>query len=135
MSRSPGCSIVRPISTIAATRSTLTPLKKRKNKTAPCKEDPGTAAFRDCLPLFQALGDKSRQDIILLLDQEETLNVNQIAKRIPLSRPAISHHLKILRTAGMITVSRRGTENFYSLQIDQALTRLKTLVRHVEQYC
>ena len=106
-----------------------------KKKTTRSQGDRATAAFRDCLPLFQALGDKSRQDIILLLDEVETLNVNQIAERIPLSRPAISHHLKILRTTGMVTVIRRGTENYYSLQIEQALKQLQTLVRQVERYC
>lgn len=110
-------------------------MKKRKRNTGNVRADRATATFRACLPLFRALGDKWRQDIVLLLDREQTLNVNQIAKRIGLSRPTISHHLKILRTAGVVGAVRRGTQNYYRLQIDRPLARLKTLVRQVERYC
>jgi DNA-binding transcriptional ArsR family regulator len=110
-------------------------LTTRKRKPVVRRGDTATATFRNCLPLFQALGDRWRQDIILLLDREGTLNVNQIAGRIPLSRPTISHHLKILRTAGIVSAVRRGTENYYSLQITPAVKQLKTLVRQVERYC
>lgn len=104
--------------------------KKAKTKLA------GTArAFRACLPLFQAFGDVGRQDIILLLAEVESMNVNQIALQLTLSRPTISHHLKTLRGAGLVSSERRGTENFYMLQIDPALELLKNLVRQVEVSC
>lgn len=101
----------------------------------PTEGSPASVIFRDCLSLFQALGDPARQDIILLLADAQPLNVKQIAQRIPLSRPTISHHLKTLRTAGLVSAVRQGTENCYSLQIDDALARLKDLVRFVEQSC
>ena len=104
--------------------------KKEKTKLAgPAK------VFRDCLPLFQAFGDPGRQDIILLLAEVESMNVNQIAEQLTISRPTISHHLKTLRAAGMVSSERRGTENFYTLQIDQAVVSLKELVTQVEISC
>jgi ArsR family transcriptional regulator, arsenate/arsenite/antimonite-responsive transcriptional repressor len=104
--------------------------KKQKTKLAgPAK------AFRDCLPLFQAFGDTGRQDIILLLAETESMNVNQIAEQLTLSRPTISHHLKTLRSAGLVSSERRSTENFYTLEVDAALDLLKALVIQVEVAC
>ncbi|GIM47735.1 transcriptional regulator [Collibacillus ludicampi] len=91
--------------------------------------------FRQCTPLFQALGDRIRQSIILLLAEHESLNVNQIAEQIPLSRPAISHHLKILRETGLVLVNRKGTENFYSLEVEESIKLLKKLIQAVEETC
>lgn len=104
--------------------------KKQKTKLA------GPArAFRDCLPLFQAFGDTGRQDIILLLAEVESMNVNQIAEQLTRSRPTISHHLKTLRSAGLVSSEPRGTENFYTLQIEAAVGLLKELVMQVEASC
>lgn len=104
--------------------------KKQKTKLA------GPArAFRDCLPLFQAFGDTGRQDIILLLAEVDSMNVNQIAEQLTLSRPTISHHLKTLRNAGLVSSEQRGTENFYTLQIEAAVGLLKELVVQVEASC
>ena len=93
------------------------------------------ASFRACAPVFNALGDKFRQDIVMLLAQDERLNVNQIAERMPLSRPAISHHLKVLMQAGLITLERVSRENFYSLTLDTALADLRRLVEQAEVSC
>jgi DNA-binding transcriptional ArsR family regulator len=92
-------------------------------------------SFRACAPVFNALGDKYRQDIVMLLAQDERLNVNQIAQRMPLSRPAISHHLKVLMQARLITLERVSRENFYSLSLDSALADLRRLVEQAEVSC
>lgn len=91
--------------------------------------------FRNCLPLFQAFGDVGRQDIILLLANVDAMNVNQIAEQSTLSRPTISHHLKMLRSAGLVSSEQRGTENFYTLEIDAAMEMLKQLIIEVEASC
>lgn len=92
-------------------------------------------SFRACAPVFNALGDRFRQDIVMLLAQDERLNVNQIAERMPLSRPAISHHLKVLMQAGLITLERVSRENFYRLSLDTALADLRRLVDQAEVSC
>ena len=98
-------------------------------------QDDVIASFRACAPVFNALGDKFRQDIVMLLAQDERLNVNQIAERMPLSRPAISHHLKVLMQAQLITLERVSRENFYSLSLDTALADLRRLVDQAEAAC
>ena len=92
-------------------------------------------SFRACAPVFDALGDKYRQDIVMLLAQDEHLNVTQIAERMPLSRPAISHHLKVLLHADLISFERVSRENFYSLTLDSALADLRKLVEQAEVSC
>jgi len=88
--------------------------------------------FARCKPLFFALGDATRQQIILLLEKTEAANVGELARRLPLSRPAISHHLKVLRQAGLVAVRRRGTENHYALTIEAAIKLLQRFLSEVE---
>ena len=52
------------------------------------------------------------------------LNVREITERTSLSRPAVSHHLKILKTAGLIDVHREGTCNYYYLSIEDSTRKL-----------
>ncbi len=92
-------------------------------------------SFRACAPVFNALGDRFRQDIVMLLAQDEHLNVSQIAERMPLSRPAISHHLKVLMHAGLIKMDRVSRENFYRLTLDASLLSLRRLVDLAEVSC
>lgn len=92
-------------------------------------------AFEGCAPIFQALGDTHRQAIVLLLAQHERLAVNAIAQTTPLSRPAVSHHLKVLRAAGLVRLTRESRENYYSLDIDPSLDQLDALVRAARSSC
>ncbi|UOY93841.1 metalloregulator ArsR/SmtB family transcription factor [Ectobacillus sp. JY-23] len=91
--------------------------------------------FRACIPLFQALSDPARQDIILLLAENEALTVNEITEFSSLSRPAISHHLKILRTNELVTIQQKGTQRYYSLSIETSVAMLKELIQTVEETC
>lgn len=63
--------------------------------------------------VFTALGDEQRQRILLTFDRGERLNVTQLAEASTLSRPTVSHHLKILREAGVLESSKEGKEVFY----------------------
>jgi DNA-binding transcriptional ArsR family regulator len=92
-------------------------------------------AFESCAPIFQALGDPHRQSIVLLLAQHDRLAVNVIAEAMPLSRPAVSHHLKVLKSAGLLRLTRESRENYYSLDIDPALDQLDALVRAARSSC
>jgi DNA-binding transcriptional ArsR family regulator len=91
--------------------------------------------FRDCIPLFQVLADEARQDIILLLAEQESLTVNEIAEASRLSRPAISHHLKILRDNKLVSIEQKGTQRIYSLTLDTSVNMLKSLIELVEKEC
>jgi DNA-binding transcriptional ArsR family regulator len=56
-----------------------------------------------------ALGDPYRQRMLLLLGRaRRPLTVSALAARFALSRPAVSHHLKILRQAGLVRTEKRG---------------------------
>jgi len=99
------------------------------------EEDAALLLFRQCIPLFSALGDPMRQNIVMELARVDALTVNQITERMPLSRPAISHHLKILKDAGLVSIDRKGTENYYSLVLEDAFQILKNLIGTVENTC
>ena len=91
--------------------------------------------FRTCESLFHALGDPARQQIVLLLAEHDRLNVNQITELMHLARPSISHHLKVLKDAGMVSLTRESRENFYSLLWDEPIGRLKLLIEQSEIAC
>jgi ArsR family transcriptional regulator, arsenate/arsenite/antimonite-responsive transcriptional repressor len=89
--------------------------------------------FRLNIPLFTALGDIRRQDIILLLAEEKLASVSWIAGRMSISRPAVSHHLKILHAAGLLAVKRQGRERLYYLDLLPNAARLKQLIEAIEK--
>lgn len=72
--------------------------------------------FASCRGLLQALGDQNRQHMILEMlgmGKCEGVRVGEMTERIHLSRPAVSHHLRILKEAGIIKMRREGTKNYY----------------------
>ncbi|MET3849266.1 MULTISPECIES: helix-turn-helix transcriptional regulator [unclassified Paenibacillus] len=92
--------------------------------------------FKDCIPLLEVLTDVNRQAIIMLLAQNKSgLNVNTIAGHINLSRPAVSHHLKVLKQSCFIKSEKKGVENYYVLTVRKPLEQLKSLITAVEDEC
>ncbi len=91
--------------------------------------------FRKSIPIFQALSDCTRQQIILLLAENDELNVNEISDRLPLSRPAVSHHLKALKQAGIIDSNQKGTGNYYYLTLKESVELMKKLLKAIEENC
>ncbi len=89
--------------------------------------------LRACSPIFLALADPVRQDIIMMLTRHDALNVAQITERSPMSRSAISHHLKILRQAGLIAANKVGTEIYYDLNIESAVAELRAFLETTER--
>ena len=63
---------------------------------------------------FDALGDPHRRAIVELLGMRAR-SVAEIAVELPISRPAVSRHLRLLRTAGLVTSDARGTQRIYAL--------------------
>jgi ArsR family transcriptional regulator, arsenate/arsenite/antimonite-responsive transcriptional repressor len=75
---------------------------------------PGDQAERS-LRMFKALADETRYAIFrLIAAQEEPICACDIVDRFDVSQPTIAHHLKVLRTAGLITVTRRGVWAYYA---------------------
>ena len=62
---------------------------------------------------FTALGDEHRQRILLTFERGERLNVGQIVEVSTLSRSTVSHHLKLLKDAGVLSSEKRGKEVFF----------------------
>ena len=71
------------------------------------------ASWTQFARFFSALGDTYRQKILLIFEPGEELCVNEIANLFDLSRPAISHHLKVMRDADILLSEKRGKEVYY----------------------
>src|SRR5271167_2566614 len=65
-------------------------------------------AWRRIARMFVALGDPHRQRILLMFEPGERLNVGQIVFASTLSRTAVSHHLRVLREAGVLRCRKAG---------------------------
>jgi ArsR family transcriptional regulator len=65
--------------------------------------------------LFKALSDPTRLKIINLLTESQNLCVGIIAEKTGMSQPAISQHLKVLKTAGILDARKMGLEMHYSI--------------------
>lgn len=66
---------------------------------------------------FEALGDPNRRAIVELLSNEGR-SVQEIADALPISRPAVSRHLRLLKEAGLVAEEPVGTRRIYRLQPD-----------------
>jgi DNA-binding transcriptional ArsR family regulator len=64
---------------------------------------------------FDALGDPNRRAILALLGTHDH-SVQQLADALPISRPAVSRHLRVLKDAGLVTDRPEGTRRLYALQ-------------------
>ncbi|MDO3411224.1 winged helix-turn-helix domain-containing protein [Saccharibacillus sp. CPCC 101409] len=93
-------------------------------------------AFKRNQKLLNAIGDETRQAIIITLmrfSRTPGMRVGEITERTNLSRPAVSHHLRILKEAQIVNVHKRGTMNFYYLDSIDKLKQLKALTELLMQ--
>lgn len=87
--------------------------------------EPLTPADRDELAArFKALADPTRVAIVNCLSAADEVCVCNLTDTFDLSQPTISHHLKILREAGLVESSRRGTWAYYRL-VPEAIDALR----------
>jgi DNA-binding transcriptional ArsR family regulator len=66
---------------------------------------------------LDALGDRTRRAVLRAL-RAGPRSVAQIAAELPVSRPAVSQHLKVLQGAGLVTHERAGTRRLYRVELD-----------------
>jgi len=65
-------------------------------------------------PLFKALNDPTRREILEIL-KDQDLNAGDIADHFDISKPSISHHLDLLKRAGLITGTKEGQFVIYTI--------------------
>lgn len=77
--------------------------------------------FSQCSKGIAAVGDETRQSIVITLMEcnAEGMRVGPITEKTNLSRPAVSHHLKVLRETEIVAVRKEGSMNFYYLNPDR----------------
>ncbi|HWB62403.1 MAG TPA: metalloregulator ArsR/SmtB family transcription factor, partial [Chitinophagales bacterium] len=68
--------------------------------------------------VFQAIADPTRREIINLI-AHQSLNLNTVADKFEVSRPAISKHIKILTECGLIVIKQQGRERYCEAQLDK----------------
>ncbi|HTS46555.1 MAG TPA: metalloregulator ArsR/SmtB family transcription factor [Bryobacteraceae bacterium] len=76
--------------------------------------------------LLVAFSDPTRQAVLNLLRRRPS-TVGDLADRLPVSRPAVSQHLQVLKSAGLVEEERRGTRHYFRLN-PKSLAELRTLV-------
>jgi len=80
-----------------------------------------------------ALGDAHRQRILLLFEAGEQLGMQQILATSPLSRTAVSHHLRVMREAGVLRAVKIGKEVFYSIDKDYVREQLSAVIDYIDE--
>ena len=96
---------------------------------------PIMALMKECVPIFTVLSDENRHKILHLLLENGRMNVNDITEHLHLSRPAVSHHLKIMLQAGTVSVEQVGKERFYAISMKDATEKLQALSVLMAQHC
>jgi ArsR family transcriptional regulator len=88
--------------------------------------EPGTApaprmsdeTIKRLTGVFKLLSDKSRLKIVLALAEDGEMHVSALCAMLGQSQPAVSHHLTLMRTVGLIDFDRQGKHNYYHLAGD-----------------
>ena len=78
---------------------------------------------------FDALGDPNRRAIVELL-REGDRSVQQLADELPISRPAVSRHLRLLKEARLVTDRAEGTRRLYRLH-DEGIDAVRGYLEQV----
>jgi DNA-binding transcriptional ArsR family regulator len=86
----------------------------------------------DALPgdPFDALGDPHRRAIVELLAGGDGRSVQELADALPISRPAVSRHLRLLKEAGLVTGRAEGTRRLYRLH-DEGIAAVRAYLEQV----
>ncbi|MGE5108401.1 MAG: ArsR/SmtB family transcription factor [Sphingobacteriales bacterium] len=79
--------------------------------------------------VFQAIADPTRRQIIGMIVQQP-LNLNSVAEKFHISRPAVSKHIKILTECGLVIVKQQGRERYCEAKLE----RLNEVSNWIEQY-
>jgi DNA-binding transcriptional ArsR family regulator len=89
--------------------------------------------LNEATPFFSVLQEEVRQEIISLLFEVDRMSVTEITSQLSLSRPAVSHHLKILLQADLVGFEKRGKERLYYLKTDCMKLYIINLLELIEK--
>jgi DNA-binding transcriptional ArsR family regulator len=89
--------------------------------------------WRPIARVFAAMGDATRQKILLLFEPDEELSIKDIAAVFPLSRTAVVHHLLVLERAGVLVPRRAGKAVLYRLRPETILEAMDQLRSYIVQ--
>ena len=84
------------------------------------------------LDAFQVIADPSRRQMLMLLSKD-SLTINSLAENFDMSRPAVSKHIKILYTAGFISIRDIGRERYCTLKKD-GFKELQAWLSYFDQF-
>ena len=82
--------------------------------------------------VFAAMGDATRQRILLLFEPGEELSIKEIAAKFDYGRSTIVHHLAVLEKAGILSVRRQGRQTLYSVSHGIVVDSLEKLRLFIE---
>lgn len=96
--------------------------------------------FADGLPqhwqnmanILHALGDSTRQQILLLFEPDEKLTIKNIADLFPLSRTSIAHHIAVLEKVGLLSRQKSGRDVYLELHKELLIDTLRNILVYVE---
>jgi ArsR family transcriptional regulator len=86
------------------------------------------AVIRDLAQLFKILADETRLRILEMLGRRKELCVRDLWERLGQSQPAVSHHLGLLRMAGLVDTRHEGKHIYYRID-EQRFNELMTLIQ------
>ena len=85
--------------------------------------------------VLQALGDPNRRAVLEIL-RDHPADVSELADALPIARPGVSRHLRVLREAGLVTVRQEAQRRIYSvraealIEVDEWLGEYRALWQH-----
>lgn len=89
--------------------------------------------FKENLRLMSALGDPARQKLILLMLEGKPKTVKELTELMSISRPTVSHHIKILNDANILAEHRKGMKRYYYPRIGPHIKPVKELLEAIEK--
>lgn len=117
--------IVSPDHVLATPEPVAAPLPRVE------RGDLSDRSVKDMVYLLKLLADETRLRIVLYLAQRGELHVRALCDRLGQSQPAVSHHLALLRVAGIVECRRHGKHNFYHLLPERFQKLLEAVFENV----
>lgn len=89
--------------------------------------------WRNIAKVYAALGDEHRQRILLTFEPGERLSIGEIVAVSTLSRTAVSHHLRILREAGVLQSEKDGKQVYFWINKEFLVDALETVSGYIRK--